>query len=120
VIRTKLVDALEKSGLLAGFLRALRHAWTFRAITGTSIWSLLREGLAMKKGQELTWSQMAMAANAPMLTRASMVEGKHEVGILPTGQGVGVMEELPTVAELVDRVMREAEAVLAKLGATHE
>jgi NAD(P)H-dependent flavin oxidoreductase YrpB (nitropropane dioxygenase family) len=120
VIRTKLVDSLEKSGLFSGLLRALRHAWTFRSITGTSMLSLLREGLAMKNSQELTWSQMAMAANAPMLTRASMVEGKHEVGILPTGQGVGVMDEIPTVAELVDRVMREAEAALAKLGATHE
>jgi NAD(P)H-dependent flavin oxidoreductase YrpB (nitropropane dioxygenase family) len=117
VIRTKLVDSLERSGLIAGLFRALRHAWTFRAITGTSMWSLLREGLAMKKSQELTWSQMAMAANAPMLTRASMVEGRPEVGILPTGQGVGVMDEIPTVAELVDRIIREAEAALAKLGA---
>ena len=41
------------------------YAWTFRAVTGSSIWSLLREGLAMKKSQELTWGQMAMAANAP-------------------------------------------------------
>ncbi len=120
VIRTKLVDGLEGSGVISGLFRALRHAWTFRSITGTSMLSLLREGLAMKRSQELSWSQMAMAANAPMLTRASMVEGKHEVGILPTGQGVGVMDEIPTVAELIDRVMREAEAALAKLGATHE
>jgi len=117
VIRTKLVDALERSSVLAGFFRALRHAWTFRAITGASIWSLLREGFAMKKRQELSWSQMAMAANAPMLTRASMVEGRHEVGILPTGQGVGVMEEIPTVAELIERIVREAEAALTRLGA---
>ena len=118
VIRTKLVDALEKSGLLAGLFRALRHAWTFRAITGASFFGLLREGLAMKKSQELTWSQMAMAANAPVLTRASMVDGRHEVGILPTGQGVGVMDEIPSVAELVDRIMQEADAALARMGAT--
>jgi NAD(P)H-dependent flavin oxidoreductase YrpB (nitropropane dioxygenase family) len=117
VIRTKLVDALERSGVIAGLFRALRHAWTFRAITGSSIWSLLREGFAMKKNQDLSWSQMAMAANAPMLTRASMVQGRPEVGILPTGQGVGVMDEIPSVAELVDRIVREAEATLARLGA---
>jgi NAD(P)H-dependent flavin oxidoreductase YrpB (nitropropane dioxygenase family) len=78
--------------------------------------SLLREGFAMKKSQELTFGQMAMAANAPMLTRASMVEGRPDVGILPTGQVVGVIEELPTVAELLDRIVREAEATLARLG----
>jgi NAD(P)H-dependent flavin oxidoreductase YrpB (nitropropane dioxygenase family) len=80
--------------------------------------ALVREGLAMKKGNELTYGQMAMAANAPMLTRASMVEGRPEVGILPTGQVVGVIEELPTVAELVARIVREAEATLARLGAS--
>ena len=117
VIRTELVDGLEGSGLVAGLFRALRHAWRFRTLTQTSMVSLLREGLAMKKSQELSWSQMAMAANAPMLTRASMVEGRHEVGILPTGQGVGVIDELPTVAELIERIMREAEATLADLAA---
>ena len=28
-----------------------------------------------------------------------MVDGRADVGILPTGQVVGVIEELPTVAE---------------------
>jgi NAD(P)H-dependent flavin oxidoreductase YrpB (nitropropane dioxygenase family) len=60
---------------------------------------------------------MAMAANAPMLTRATMVEGRPDVGILPTGQGVGVIEELPTVAELIARIMAEADATLGRLGA---
>ncbi len=56
-----------------------------------------------------------MAANAPMLIKASMVDGHPEVGILPTGQGIGVIDELPTVAELVERIVAEAEAVLGRL-----
>ena len=52
-----------------------------------------------------------------MLTKATMVDGDLEVGILPTGQVVGVIEELPTVAELVQRIMAQAESVLARLGA---
>jgi NAD(P)H-dependent flavin oxidoreductase YrpB (nitropropane dioxygenase family) len=56
-----------------------------------------------------------MAANAPMLTRASMVEGRAEVGILPTGQVVGVIDELPTVAELIARIVADAEQTLARL-----
>jgi NAD(P)H-dependent flavin oxidoreductase YrpB (nitropropane dioxygenase family) len=116
VIRTAFVDALEKSSHLWALARALRHAWAFRNLTGTSIFALLKEGLAMKKKQELTFAQMAMAANAPMLTRASMVEGRPEVGILPTGQNVGVIDELPTVAALLERIMKEADAALARLG----
>jgi NAD(P)H-dependent flavin oxidoreductase YrpB (nitropropane dioxygenase family) len=58
-----------------------------------------------------------MAANAPMMTKATMVDGKPEVGILPTGQVVGVIDELPTVAELISRIMDEADDTLARMGA---
>jgi NAD(P)H-dependent flavin oxidoreductase YrpB (nitropropane dioxygenase family) len=115
VIRTAFVEALERSGGVVALARAAHHAWQFRGLTGTSMMSLLREGFAMKKSQELTFGQMAMAANAPMWTRASMVEGHPEVGILPTGQVVGVIEELPTVAELIGRIVAEAEATLTLL-----
>ena len=53
----------------------------------------------MKKNQDLTWGQVAMAANAPMLTKAAMVDGRLDVGVLPTGQVVGLIDELPTVAD---------------------
>ena len=80
-----------------------------------SLQDLARTGLEMKKDQDLTWSQVALAANAPMLTKATMVDGRPEVGILPTGQGIGVIDDLPTVAELMTRIIHEAEAALARL-----
>ena len=58
----------------------------------------------MRKDQELTWAQVALAANAPMMTKAAMVDGDAEVGILPTGQVVGAIDELPTVAELLESI----------------
>jgi NAD(P)H-dependent flavin oxidoreductase YrpB (nitropropane dioxygenase family) len=115
VIRTDVVDEIEKASIATRLPKALLRALQFRKITGTSYRDLLTEGLAMKKSQDLTWSQLAMAANAPMLIKASMVDGKPEVGILPTGQGIGVIDELPTVAELIDRIMAEADAVLTSL-----
>jgi NAD(P)H-dependent flavin oxidoreductase YrpB (nitropropane dioxygenase family) len=116
VIRTEVVDRLERSPRLLRLPRAARAALRFRTVTGTSFRDLLREGRAMRHHQELTLSQLAMAANAPMLIRATMVEGKPEVGILPTGQVTGVIDELPTVAELLDRIVADATAVLKRLG----
>jgi NAD(P)H-dependent flavin oxidoreductase YrpB (nitropropane dioxygenase family) len=115
VIRTELVDDLERSSVLTRFPKALRNALAFRKLTGTSYGDLAREGLAMKRNQDITWSQLAMAANAPMLIKASMVDGRPEVGILPTGQGIGVIDDLPTVAELMARIIAEAEAALKRL-----
>jgi NAD(P)H-dependent flavin oxidoreductase YrpB (nitropropane dioxygenase family) len=115
VIRTDVVDRLERSGPFARLFRAVGNALRFRKLTSARRRDLMREGLAMHKHQGLTWSQVAMAANAPMLTRASMVEGRAEVGILPTGQVVGVIDELPTVAELIARIVADAEQTLARL-----
>ncbi|HEX7520716.1 MAG TPA: nitronate monooxygenase family protein, partial [Acidimicrobiia bacterium] len=115
VIRTEVVDQLEGASRITALPRALRNALAFRKLTGTSMRALLQEGLAMRKSQELSWSQLAMAANAPMLTKAAMVDGKAEVGILPTGQVVGTIDELPTVAELIERIMAEADATLTRL-----
>jgi NAD(P)H-dependent flavin oxidoreductase YrpB (nitropropane dioxygenase family) len=117
VIRTDVIDHLEGSGRLTALPRAARNALRFRKLTGTPLRDLLREGLAMKRSQGLTWGQMIMAANAPMLTKATMVDGHLETGILPTGMGVGVIDELPTVAELLERIIHEAEAALKRLGA---
>jgi len=115
VIRTDVIEKLEQSSGVVRWLRALRYALAFRAATGASFGELVKEGLSMKKSQELTWSQVAMAACAPMMTKASMVDGRAEVGILPTGQVVGLIEELPSVEELIERIMREAAATLARL-----
>ena len=115
VIRTETVDRLERSSLVTRLPRALRSALEFRKVTGTPLGDLVREGLAMRKSQDLSWSQLAMAANAPMLIKAALVDGHDEVGVLPTGQVTGVVDELPTVADLLDRIAAEATAVLGRL-----
>ncbi|MGH9139144.1 MAG: NAD(P)H-dependent flavin oxidoreductase, partial [Acidimicrobiales bacterium] len=112
VIDTEVIRRIERSPALLRFPRAARAALQFRQLTGTSVRELVREGLAMKRNQDLTWSQVALAANAPMLIKATMVDGRPEVGILPAGQVTGVIDELPTVAELLDRIMAEADHVL--------
>ena len=116
VIATPFIARLERSGPFGRLFAALRHAWAFRKLTGSSFWALLQEGWALRRRQGLSLGQTTMAAAAPMLTRAALVEGRPEVGILPTGQNVGVIEELPTVAELIARIVGEAEAALGRLG----
>ena len=116
VIRTELVEHLEGSSWLANLPRSLRSAHQFRKETGDSLLSLAKEGTAMKKGNVLTWPQVVMAANAPVMTKAGLVDGRTDVGVLPTGQVTGVITELPSVAELMARIITEANTTLARLG----
>jgi NAD(P)H-dependent flavin oxidoreductase YrpB (nitropropane dioxygenase family) len=118
VVRTELVEHLERSGWLRSLPRALASAHAFRRETGMSLRALLAEGRAMKRGNELTWTQVVMAANAPVMTRAALVEGRTDVGVLPTGQVVGVIDALPSVAEVVGGVIGQANAVLDRLSAS--
>ncbi|MGH9093164.1 MAG: NAD(P)H-dependent flavin oxidoreductase, partial [Acidimicrobiales bacterium] len=115
VVRTDLVDHLERSSWIRNLPRALASAHAFRRETGMSLAALLREGRAMKQGNELTWPQVVMAANAPMMTRAALVEGRTDVGVLPTGQVVGLIESLPSVAEVLAAVVGQANATLDRL-----
>lgn len=115
VIRTELVDGLEKSSTITKLPKAIRNALAFRKQTGTSLGDLVKEGLAMRKSQDLSWSQLAMAANAPMWIKAALVDGDPDVGVLPTGQNVGVIDELPSVAELIERIIGEATETLRRL-----
>ncbi|MFD7717735.1 NAD(P)H-dependent flavin oxidoreductase [Streptomyces sp. NPDC059814] len=115
MLRTEMVDALERSGRAASLLRAVRHASAFRKESGASWPQLIRDGLAMRHGKELTWSQVLLAANTPMLLKASLVEGRTDIGVMASGQVAGLIEDLPSCAELVERIMNEASAALKSL-----
>ncbi len=115
VIRTPMIDRLERSLPGVGLARAAANALRLRRLTSTPLRALVREGVAMKRHGELTWAQTAMAANAPMLTRAALVGGSLDAGVLPTGQVAGLIEELPNVAELIGRIMAEAGETLDRL-----
>jgi NAD(P)H-dependent flavin oxidoreductase YrpB (nitropropane dioxygenase family) len=116
VLRTDFVDELERSSVVTAWPRALRNAVAFKQLSGISWRGMLREGQAMKREGDLKWSQVILAANTPMLLRAGLVEGKLDAGVLSSGQATGVIDDLPTVAELISRIMSEAETTLKHLG----
>lgn len=118
MLRTPLVDSLENTGRTRRLLRAVRHAAAFRGLSGLTWRQLLRDGLALRHGRNLTWSQVLLAANTPMLLRSAMVDGRTDVGVMASGQVAGVIDDLPSCAELVDRVMAEAREIIGALPGT--
>lgn len=112
VVRTPLVERLESAGRVSAFVRSAKSALAFWRETNSSLLGLVKEGLAMRSRGELTWAQVLMAANAPMMTKAALVEGRLDAGVLPVGQVVGVIDDLPSVEDLVRSIVSEATRVL--------
>ncbi len=81
VLNTALIEELEiGQGQDARPAAGVVERAQFRGMTGLSLNSMLREGLAMRKALGLSWTQMVMAANTPMLLKASLVDGRVDSG----------------------------------------
>ena len=108
VLRTGLVEKLESGSRVRGLTAAVRNAAKFKQMSQMTWRSMISDGLAMRHGKEMTWSQVVMAANTPMLLKAGLVEGNTDAGVLASGQVAGILEDLPSCAELIESIVRDA------------
>jgi NAD(P)H-dependent flavin oxidoreductase YrpB (nitropropane dioxygenase family) len=115
VLRTTLVDRLERAGRLTGLLRAAGNAAAFRGASGLSWREMISQARGMRRDSELTWGQVLMAANTPVLLRAAMVDGRPDLGLMSSGQVAGLIGDLPSCAELIETIMTEAGDCLNRL-----
>ena len=121
VLRTTMVDHLEGVGWLGGagrlgaVMRSARNAAAFRGLSGMGWREMFSQGRDMHRDSGLSWGQVLMAANTPVLLRAAMVDGRTDLGLMSSGQVAGLIEDLPSCAELIEGLMAEAGATLDRL-----
>jgi NAD(P)H-dependent flavin oxidoreductase YrpB (nitropropane dioxygenase family) len=114
MLRTELVESVEESRALRRLGPTARRTLAFKKMSGMSWRQLVADGRAMKHGSDRSWTQMVLAANTPMMLKAGLVEGDAGAGVLASGQVVGVIDDLPTCEELIDRVVTRAAAELRR------
>ncbi|MGQ9475674.1 MAG: NAD(P)H-dependent flavin oxidoreductase [Actinomycetota bacterium] len=61
--------------------------------------------------------QLAYMANAFKLIRIATEDGDTVEGVLPVGQVTGLLHDIPTVKEVIERTVKEAEEVIRRLDA---
>jgi len=121
VLRTTMVDHLEGrggagvAGRAGALVRSARNAAAFRGLSGMGWREMLRQGQEMRRDSGLSWAQVLMAANTPVLLRAAMVDGRTDLGLMSSGQVTGLIDDLPSCAELIEGIMAEAGATLDRL-----
>jgi NAD(P)H-dependent flavin oxidoreductase YrpB (nitropropane dioxygenase family) len=118
VVVNEFLRKLETGNPLTRLWRALMSGLEYRRMSGATISELLGAAISMQRNERLTRTQTLMAANSPIFIQRAMVEGHPSEGVLPSGQVTGVIDDLPSCAELVARIADEAEQRLSAVAAT--
>lgn len=113
MILNRRLESLERASRLRLLLIALNSGWRFKRQTGASLAEMLKSSWAMARQSELSFGQTLLAANSPMIIQDSMVHGRPDEGVLPSGQVAGLIDDLPTCAELIGAMLTEARERLA-------
>ena len=108
---------LEKSSKLGMLIRAMQNGMKYKSQTGMSMAQTVKTAWGMASKTDMTLGQTMMAGNAPMIIQKAMVEGKPGEGVLPSGQIAGLIDDLPSCAEIVSSIVAGAEANLKRVGA---
>jgi enoyl-[acyl-carrier protein] reductase II len=102
--------ALEMSKSRTSYIDALKSGWALRKQIDTPVWKLLIGSLRSRGINEL--AQQAIGIDALGKTLDS---GDLENGVIPFGQVVGRIRDLPTCKELIERMVAEAEDIIKSL-----
>jgi len=76
--------------------------------------NLKRQQVGIGSGQRGLASAMRFAVGARLFRKAT-IEGDPVNGILMMGQTAGRIKDIPTVAEVIERTVKEAEEILARM-----
>jgi len=113
MIRNAALDRFSRSGGLASWGSAIAAGLEMKRQTGASWADMLRAARGMRSHGGLSLSQAMRAAAAPYLIQRAVVRGDAEGGLMATGQVAGRLDDLPTVADLLAAIERDARARIA-------
>lgn len=115
MIRNAAMDRYARGTGLAAWTSAIAAGWEMKRRTGASWADLLRAAQGMRSHGGVSLPQAIRAAAAPLLIQRAVVHGDADGGLMATGQVAGRLTDLPSVAELLAGIERDARDRLAEL-----
>lgn len=115
MIENPFINRLEQAGPFGRLRIALGSAWQWKQHTGMSLGHMAAVFLRAVREDPAALAQVVMAANQPVLLQRSMVEGLPDEGILPSGQVAAAIGELLSCQQVIESIVREAQACLDAL-----
>jgi nitronate monooxygenase len=99
------------------FANSIRYGLAWGRSTGMSYAAMAKLAWQGMNDPDGSFAETVMAANAPTLIRRAIVGGDPDNGLLPSGQAAAAIDRVESCAELIARIMAEADTRLAALRA---
>ncbi len=115
VISNKFTQMLEEGEKTTSWREKISGALETRRMLGVTWWRFLLGGWSMRKQYEASISELGHLAAGGVRIRKAMIEGDVDLGVMPSGQVCGRIDDVPSVEELVDRTVSEAWTILGSL-----
>ena len=85
-------------------LQAFLSAWRIKNMVNVPFFKLFLEGLKQRGVQDLARQALSLKG-----LKAAIDSGDLETGVLPMGQAIGLIKDLPSCKEVIERTVAEAE-----------
>lgn len=118
MIRNAMLDRIEAGGSLAKWRRGLLAGIAMKRETGASWSEMLTAARQMQVAGGKSLPEAMLAAAAPTLLQKAVVQGDAVEGLMASGQVAGRLNDLPSCADLLERIEAEARERIAALGAS--
>lgn len=115
MINNPFIDELERSSGMKRLWLALSNAHKWKQETGMTFTHMLKVFFKGFREDPTAVATLIMSANQPMLIQKSMVDGKPDAGILPSGQVAAVIDDLPSVETLINEIITQADSCIEQL-----
>lgn len=118
MIRNAMLDRIEAGGALAKWRRGLLAGMAMKREMGVSWGEMLSAARKMQAAGGKSLPEAMLAAAAPTLLQKAVVDGDAIGGLMASGQVAGRLDDLPSCAELLERIEAEARERIAALSGT--
>jgi enoyl-[acyl-carrier protein] reductase II len=117
VIDNKFTRMLDQEGRRLSLGERLSAALETRRMLGVSWWRFLAGGWSMRRQYQASAAELGHLAAGGVRIKKAMIDGDADLGVMPSGQVCGRIDDIPSVHDLIDRIVAEAEQTLKSLNA---
>ena len=117
-LQNKLTDLMSSERQGFPVIKSVKGFWEMRRNFKVPWWKLVGSAIKMKQAYEIPLSnvsEMVFTTFGRERMTQGLIKGDAEMGFMPSGQVCGMLNDIPTCKELIERIVYGAEEILEQV-----